>query len=41
MATIEPPPAPDPSNAPPSDWTEPLDPDEVEEVARRLQAEQS
>lgn len=32
-------PAPDPGNAPPEDWTEPMDPAEVEAVMSRLQQE--
>lgn len=33
------PPAPDPGNAPPEDWTEELAPAEVEAIAERLQQE--
>lgn len=32
-------PAPDPGNSPPEDWTAPLDPAEVEEVADLLRRE--
>jgi hypothetical protein len=30
---------PDPGNAPPSDWAEDLDPDELADVAKRLRDE--
>lgn len=32
-------PAPDPGNAPPEDWTEELDPAELEDIAARLERE--
>ncbi len=32
-------PAPDPGNSPPEDWTEELDPAELEEIAERLRRE--
>ena len=32
-------PAPDPGNSPPEDWTENLDPAELEQIAERLQRE--
>ena len=43
--TVEPgpveenPPAPDPSNSPPEDWTEDIDPAEADAVYERLQLE--